>query len=89
MMPNKVCPKCANAVNIRRLFCDCGHVFVLRRTKRISMKSRKLEQQALLTKLTSEQKASLQKVNTERKAAKRAHVGIMKLIIKSRQLIIE
>ena len=62
-------------------------MFVLRRTKRIGMKSRKLEEQALLAKLSSEQvfKKLIQSV----KQQNGVHVGIMKLIIKSRQLIIE
>ena len=44
-MPGKTCPKCNIAVNIRKLSCVCGYVFVLRRTQRVSVKTRKLEQQ--------------------------------------------
>ena len=42
-MPGKICPKCNIAVNIRKLSCVCGYVFVLRRTQRVSVKTRKLE----------------------------------------------
>ena len=34
-------------VNVRKLCCDCGHVFTLRRTKRVGIKSWKSEMQAL------------------------------------------
>ena len=33
-MPSKTCPKCNTAVNIRKLSCVCGYVFVLRRTQK-------------------------------------------------------
>ena len=48
-MPNKICPvsECSSAVNVRKLCCDCSHVFALRHTKRVSIKSRMLEMQAL------------------------------------------
>ena len=46
-MPNKACPLCSAVVHIRKLSCDnCGHVFVLRRMKRISVKTRQLEKQS-------------------------------------------
>ena len=46
-MPTKNCPECSRDVNVRKLFCDCGHVFTLRRTKRVGIKSWKSEMQAL------------------------------------------
>jgi len=36
-----------DSICIRKVCCDCGHVFVLRRTTRISKKSRKFEKQAV------------------------------------------
>ena len=45
-MPSKTCPKCNTAVNIRKLSCVCGCVFVLRRTQIVSVNTRKLEKQA-------------------------------------------
>ena len=46
-MPTKNCPEFSRDVNVRKLFCDCGHVFTLRRTKRVGIKSWKSEMQAL------------------------------------------
>ena len=46
-MPTKNCPECSRDVNVRKLFCDCGHVFTLRRTKRVGIKSWKSEMQAI------------------------------------------
>ena len=45
-MPSKTCPKCSTAVTVRKLSCVCGYVFVLRRTQKVSVKTRKLEKQA-------------------------------------------
>ena len=45
-MPSKTCLKCNTAVNIRKLSCVCGYVFVLRRTLKVSVKTKKLEKQA-------------------------------------------
>ena len=42
-MPSKGCPKCNTAVNIEKLSCVRGDVFVLRR---VSVKTRKFEKQA-------------------------------------------
>ena len=42
---SKTCPKCNTAVNIRKLSCVCGYVFVLRRMQKVSVKTRKLEKQ--------------------------------------------
>ena len=46
----KVSPKCLAAIHIRKVCCDCGHVFVL---SQIS-KSRKLEKRADLRALEAE-----------------------------------
>ena len=46
-MPTKNCPECSRDVNVRKLCCDCGHVFTLRRTKRVGIKCWKSEMQAL------------------------------------------
>ena len=43
-MPTKNCSECSRDVNVRKLFCDCGHVFTLRR---VGIKSWKSEMQAL------------------------------------------
>ena len=44
-MPSKTCP-CSTAVTVRKLSCVCGYVFVLRRTQKVSVKTRNLEKQA-------------------------------------------
>ena len=46
-MTTKNCPECSRDVNVRKLCCDCGHVFTLRRTKRFDIKCWKSEMQAL------------------------------------------
>ena len=45
-MPSKTCLKSNTAVNIRKLSCVCGYVFVLRQTQKVSVKTRKLEKRA-------------------------------------------
>ena len=47
MRLRKVCPQCLTVIHVRRLACECGHAFTLKREARITASSPAKRKRAL------------------------------------------